>query len=106
MASYSVIGTIIDSPQQVCLLGILAVIVHLLLVRYRTDLYRVPGPFFARFLCIDRLITAASDILYHEKYGPLVRVGPNHVSVSDTNCIPQLYGIATKLKKYYKLFSH
>lgn len=42
----------------------------------------------------------------HAKYGRLVRVGPNHVSVSDGNAIQQLYSISTKFTKsdFYSLF--
>jgi cytochrome P450 len=42
----------------------------------------------------------------HAKYGRLVRVGPNHVSVSDGNAIQQLYSISTKFVKseFYSLF--
>lgn len=42
----------------------------------------------------------------HEQYGPLVRVGPNHVSISDASCIPVLYGINNKFWKsdFYAAF--
>jgi cytochrome P450 len=42
----------------------------------------------------------------HAKYGRLVRVGPNHVSVSDGQSIQQLYSISTKFYKsnFYSLF--
>jgi cytochrome P450 len=42
----------------------------------------------------------------HAKHGRLVRVGPNHVSVSDGNAIQQLYSISTKFVKseFYSLF--
>ena len=73
--------------------------------RYRTGLRDVPGPFFASVLPFDRLFSAISGkqylthIKYHEKYGPKVRVGPNHVSFSDADVITQLYGITTKFYK-------
>ncbi|KAL2859238.1 cytochrome P450 [Aspergillus pseudodeflectus] len=35
----------------------------------------------------------------HEKYGPIVRVGPNEVSVADPNMIPVIYGIGSKFTK-------
>jgi hypothetical protein len=42
----------------------------------------------------------------HRKHGKLVRVGPNHVSISDGDTIPQIYGISTKFIKtdYYVPF--
>lgn len=39
------------------------------------------------------------DLHLHEKYGKIVRVAPNLVSVADTNEINQLYGITTKFTK-------
>jgi hypothetical protein len=35
----------------------------------------------------------------HEKYGPIVRVGPNEVSVADPTMIPRIYGIGSKFTK-------
>ncbi len=85
-----------------CLAIVLAI---LLSRRYRKGLRDIPGPFFASVLPLDRIVTAASGhlflthIKYHEKYGPRVRVGPNHVSISDANVIPQIYGITTAFTK-------
>ena len=76
--------------------------------RYRKGLRDIPGPLFASISSLDRIITAASGnqflthIRYHNKYGPRVRVGPNHVSLSDGDVIPQIYGITTK---FYKVCS-
>ncbi|PVH68975.1 cytochrome P450 [Cadophora sp. DSE1049] len=43
----------------------------------------------------------------HDKYGPIVRVGPNHVSVSDPAMIPIIYGISSKFTKtsFYTLLA-
>lgn len=35
----------------------------------------------------------------HDKYGKIVRVGPNHVSVSDSAEIPKIYGVGSKYLK-------
>ena len=42
----------------------------------------------------------------HDKYGPLVRIGPNHVSFSDASLIPKVYSITSKFYKsdFYKMF--
>lgn len=72
---------------------------------FRKGLRSLPGPFLARFSGIYRL-----SLVYdghaperyrelHEKYGPIVRTGPNHVSVSDTAMIPTIYGIGSKFLK-------
>ncbi|KAH8817037.1 putative P450 monooxygenase [Xylogone sp. PMI_703] len=82
-------------------------------VLYRRGLRSIPGPFLASFSNTDRIITAASGkqflahIKYHQKkYGNLVRVGPNHVSFSDADLIPLVYGITSKFYKsdFYTLF--
>lgn len=43
------------------------------------------------------LLTVA--IKLHQKYGPLVRVGPSHVSVSDPDAVKIIYGINTGFTK-------
>ena len=86
-------------------LPFLAVLSLVALFRIRKDLSHIPGPFFASIFPFDRLLTAASGqqflahIRYHERFGPCVRVGPNHVSFSDADVIPQIYGITTKFFK-------
>ncbi|KAH7205129.1 cytochrome P450 [Fusarium redolens] len=42
----------------------------------------------------------------HRRYGPVVRTGPKHVSVSDPAAIPTIYGITSKFVKddFYKPF--
>ncbi|PCG88265.1 Cytochrome P450 [Penicillium occitanis (nom. inval.)] len=35
----------------------------------------------------------------HEQYGPIVRVGPNEVSIADPTMIPVIYGIGSKFTK-------
>jgi hypothetical protein len=74
-------------------------------VKHRPGLRNIPGPLLAAFSDLDRLITAASGkqylthIKYHEKYGNLVRVGPKHVSFSNADLIPIVYGITSKFYK-------
>lgn len=38
-------------------------------------------------------------IALHAQYGPLVRTGPNEVSVADLTAIKQIYGAGTKFRK-------
>ena len=65
----------------------------------------VPGPFWAK---LSRLwITKRSWdgdmnttlIALHSKHGPLVRTGPNEVSVSDLAAIKKIYAPGTKFRK-------
>lgn len=72
---------------------------------FQKGLRRVPGPFIARFSGLYRLglvYAGKAPFEYrkaHQKYGPLVRVGPNHISISDPEVIPQIYGIGTDFPK-------
>lgn len=72
----------------------------------------IPGPFLATLSDLDRIWSCATGlqmnyhIRLHENYGPLVRIGPNHVSFSDASLIPQVYAITSKFWKsdFYKMF--
>jgi len=84
---------------------IIILFVRALQSRYRHDLRKLPGPFLASFSNIDRIWSVLREdqmdyhLSLHRKYGRLVRVGPNHVAVSDGNAISQIYGITTKFIK-------
>ncbi|KAJ9606533.1 Cytochrome p-450 [Cladophialophora chaetospira] len=70
----------------------------------RPGLRSLPGPLSARFFRFYRssLVfggTAPEEYRkVHEQYGPIVRVGPNHVSIADPSAIPVIYGIGTGSK--------
>ncbi|KAB5554742.1 cytochrome P450 [Coniochaeta sp. 2T2.1] len=57
-----------------------------------------PGPLLARFTDVWRFRAMRSKgwsarlVNLHQKHGKLVRIGPNHVSVSDPAAIPIIYG--------------
>jgi len=85
--------------------SVLWYIVASLRAAVRKGLRDVPGPFAARFSGWYRfslVCTGRAPLEYkkvHEKYGPVVRVGPNHVSISDPAVIPQIYGISSNYIK-------
>lgn len=66
--------------------------------RYKPVLRDIPGPFLASlsdlwlfFHCVRR--KGNQDYLLHRKYNtPLLRLGPNTVSVSDPDAIRIIYG--------------
>ncbi|KAF4228494.1 hypothetical protein CNMCM8980_001760 [Aspergillus fumigatiaffinis] len=68
---------------------------HLLRTYWR--LRTVPGPLWAKITNLQRLwwvLTGRAHEIHtsmHEKYGPLVRIGPNVVSVSDPEYISVVY---------------
>jgi hypothetical protein len=86
----------------------LGALASLIWSRYRQHIRHVPGPFLASFSPLYRIWTAATGKQFiiqqelHKEYGPLVRIGPNHVSVSDAASIVDIYGISTK---FYKVCS-
>jgi benzoate 4-monooxygenase len=63
-----------------------------------TDIRNVPGPFFAKFSNFWLLSQARQGKRYksvdeaHKKYGKLVRIQPDHVSVADESAINTIYG--------------
>ena len=65
----------------------------------------VPGPLLAKFTPLYRIWTAATGKQFvihqelHNAYGPVVRIGPNYVSVSEAASITDIYGIASKFYK-------
>jgi cytochrome P450 len=72
---------------------------------FSPGLYSIPGPFVARFTNLWRFIDACKGhhertmIQLHEKYGPVVRIGPNVVSVADPAAIEAILGLKANLDK-------
>lgn len=72
---------------------------------FRQGLRSLPGPLFARFSGLYRVYMVFGGkgpqeyVKIHEKYGAIVRTGPNQVSVADPSAIPQIYGIGSKFLK-------
>ncbi|KAJ9642786.1 hypothetical protein H2204_002434 [Knufia peltigerae] len=79
--------------------------------RYQRGLSKIPGPWIRSISTLPRMWAIYAthsqeyDIELHEKYGKIVRVAPNILSISDTSEINQLYGITTKFTKsgFYSL---
>ncbi|KAJ9642832.1 hypothetical protein H2199_004353 [Coniosporium tulheliwenetii] len=84
---------------------IVLVILHLLRNKYRPVLRDIPGPTIAAYTKLWRLYDVRrgqahrTAIELHRKYGPLVRIGPNHVSVADSKEIANIYGLKTGFTK-------
>lgn len=83
----------------------LVFIFDVLRTRFRRGLRDVPGPFLASISNIDRVWSCATGLQMnyhlklHEKYGPLVRIGPNHVSFADSSLINLVYDIKSRFYK-------
>lgn len=84
---------------------VVLVVLHYARNALRRGLRNLPGPFGAKFTSLWRVsITYKGNGVenyrkLHEKYGKIVRTGPNHVAVSDPAMIPLIYGIASKFRK-------
>ncbi|KAF1932283.1 benzoate para-hydroxylase [Didymella exigua CBS 183.55] len=72
----------------------------------------VPGPFPAAFTNLWLLLQARKGRRYlsvdnaHKKYGQMVRIQPNHISIADADAIPVIYGHGNGMLKsdYYDAF--
>ncbi|KAK3307745.1 cytochrome P450 [Chaetomium strumarium] len=80
--------------------AILALLVtQLVLTRNRRGLRDVPGPFLASFSNLWKLRAVwkqnmhRENVRVHEDYGPIVRIGPNHVSVADPESMQTIYSV-------------
>ncbi|KAK3070210.1 hypothetical protein LTR53_010858 [Teratosphaeriaceae sp. CCFEE 6253] len=98
--------------QLVAGLLVLSIVLYLASIRFRPGLRSIPGPFLASISNLDRILSCVAGLQMnyhlwlHEQYGPLVRIGPKHVSFSDVSLIPQVYGISSKFVKsdFYSMF--
>ena len=104
------VGTFLLIPYQcarahpiLVILG--AVLINLILKRYRSGLRQIPGPFVATFSNIWRLNVIRNEdmpwtsIRLHEKLGPLVRIGPKHVSVASPESMNVIHGSNSQYRK-------
>lgn len=80
-------------------------ITYLLFIRYFTGLSRIPGPFIASISNLWKINAAwqedmpARNIALHKKHGPLVRIGPNMISVDEPSAMSVIYGFKPIYRK-------
>ncbi len=76
------------------LLGVVPLLIALQLFRTYWRLRHIPGPFWATFTNLQRVLwvkTKQAHLFHqhvHEQYGPVVRIGPNMVIFDDPDAIP------------------
>ena len=76
----------------------LVICLYLIYVRYFTRLSHIPGPFLASVSNLWKVKAAwqeempQQNIALHKKYGPLVRIGPDMISVDDPSAMSVIYG--------------
>lgn len=106
MALIKYFDTLVMQPWIifVSLVAVLAVF-HLLWTAFAPGLRSLPGPFLAKFTDAWRLLKVwrgdyeKTTICLHEKYGDVVRVGPNMISIADPAAIESIYGVKTNFPK-------
>ncbi|KAE8381687.1 cytochrome P450 [Aspergillus bertholletiae] len=81
------------------IVGLIAVLVVIRLITNKLRLSGIPGPVLAGYTGLWKLYNVLAgdrqytEINLHRKYGPLVRIGPRHISVSDPKAISVIYGV-------------
>jgi hypothetical protein len=75
------------------------ILLNLAWTKYRPGLRHLPGPFIAGVSNLWKLRAVwnqnmpRENVRVHEDYGPIVRIGPNHVSVADPQSMRIIYGV-------------
>lgn len=86
------------AKQYFLLILLVLIVLRLVRNKFKPTLSRIPGPPLAAYSQLWRLYYVwrgsghLDAIKLHQKYGNLVRIGPNHVSVADPQWIPVIYG--------------
>jgi hypothetical protein len=94
------LGTFFDVVGDYSLVILSATVVLLVIKGFQVwnQQSHVPGPFLASISNIPRLLWARSGAAHlkhinlHQKYGKLVRLGPNSISIGDATEVLQIYG--------------
>lgn len=72
---------------------------------FRSDLRSIPGPVLAKITDLHRLWLVLTESAHehhlhlHSRHGPLVRLGPNNISIGSPAAIPILYNTRTRFPK-------
>lgn len=81
------------------------IVLRLFWNKFQRHLVSIPGPPVAAYTKFWRLYDVwkgkahLTAIEVHRKYGPLVRIAPNHVSIADPSYIPIIYNIKENFTK-------
>lgn len=98
-----ILATIASTPTLLLALRI----VFALIISFRSYLWlsHIPGPFFAKFTNLSRLLWVKSykahekHVALHRRHGPIVRFRPNMVSVGDPREIGTIYSFKQPWRK-------
>lgn len=93
--SFSV-SSVSTEAWAICLVAL--AVTRLLFFRYKNGFSKYNGPILASFTDLWRMFYAYSHkyqppmVDVHEKYGDIVRLGPNHISFATGEAIKDIYG--------------
>lgn len=96
-----------NSPLLITAVGLLLTVLGAQLIRTYFKLKGVPGPLVAKFTNLQRVWwvrTKRSHMIHqsiHEKYGSVVRLGPNMISISDPAAITHVYPMRPGFPKVF-----
>ncbi|KIY04073.1 uncharacterized protein Z520_00765 [Fonsecaea multimorphosa CBS 102226] len=98
-------------PITVVVLG--ALISYVVYQRYLHPLAKYPGPFWAsmtnfwKFYHYSTYKLPDTMVKIHEKYGPVVRIGPNDLNFNGARAIAPIYRVGRKMPKgiFYSAFT-
>ncbi|KAF2638795.1 cytochrome P450 [Massarina eburnea CBS 473.64] len=88
---------VVNLVTTVSILGVFVLLAHQIFSYLRSPLRKLPGPRIAKFTNLWRLKThydrthVETQIDLHAKYGDVVQLGPNVVSVANPNMIKTIY---------------
>ena len=81
-------------------------VIYYLVGRYRNNgLNRYPGPWLAKFSKLWLRLDVKTNqhqhhlLKLHRRYGPVVRVGPNNLSIASPECVSPIYGVKDEFLK-------
>jgi hypothetical protein len=100
-SSSTILAILLETKQFLTahyLLVILSgILLRLVYLRYLTPYRDIPGPFLATISPLWKLRAALNGTLHtdltamHKKYGPIFRIAPDEVSISDPEAIKVIY---------------
>lgn len=84
------------------------IVAYFLRNKYGYGIHQYPGPFLAAYTDWWRFFDALNRksektfIALHEKYGDIVRIGPNALSFADPKALKTIYGLNKGFIKVYQ----
>ena len=91
--------------QYFYVLPLITILSYIIYQRFFSPLSKIPGPFWASLsrwwlIPVSRAGHYNTILMsLHSKYGPIVRIAPDEVSVSDVSAIRQIYGAGSGFRK-------